>query len=165
MPAFPFLLTDFDVDRILSLENAKLGTLFTVLVSVGEETAGACLCTRTAGRTVPSRPAFYRIFRLLYIPSSTYTGNFWCLHIWQQFVCEKCEMLTDNFKDFFLTARPVPNKLQLHNSLKYSLLCVLKIFTVLYRLASSLSCTRLRLNCELSVFWTSKIWIFLLRAV
>ena len=35
MPAFPFLLTDFDVDRILSLENTKLGTLFTVLVSVG----------------------------------------------------------------------------------------------------------------------------------
>ena len=102
MPAFPFLLTDFDVDRILSLENAKLGTLFTVLVSVGRRLlAPACARAQQAGWSPVARQSI-EVFHLLYIPSSTYTGNFWCLHIWRQFVCEKREMLTDNFKDFSL---------------------------------------------------------------
>ena len=95
MPAFPFLLTDFDVDRILSLENAKLGTLFTVLVSklgtlftvlvsVGRRLlAPACARAQQAGRSPVARHsievfAFY-IYLVPRIPAisgvSTFGGN------------------------------------------------------------------------------------------
>ena len=102
MPAFPFLLTDFDVDRILSLENAKLGTLFTVLVSVGRRLlAPACAHAQQAGRSPVARHsievfAFY-IYLVPRIPAisgvSTFGGNLYA---------KKPEMLTHNFKDFSL---------------------------------------------------------------
>ena len=63
--------------------------------------------------------------------------------------------------DLFIYFPPERISQLLQPKLLFTLFCV---SLVLYRLASSLSCARLRLNCELLVFWTSKIWIFLLRA-
>ena len=114
----------------LSLENTKLGTLFTVLVSVGRKLLATATRTCTAGWTVPSCQAIYRSFRLLYIPSSTYTGNFWCLCFSANLYAKKRKLLNYNLK---VTGRPPPIELQLQNSLEYSLLFVLKIFTVLHQ--------------------------------
>ena len=76
--------------------------------------------------------------------------------LWRQFVCEKREMLTNNFEVFFLAGKPPPNKLQLQNSLEYSLFRVLKMFTVLYYLALSCFCALFSVNFKLQAFWTGK---------
>ena len=82
----------------------------------GEDTTGTCHpCTRTVGRTVPSRPAIHRSFCLLYIPSATYTGNFWCLWFGANLYAEKCKMAIINFENF---SRPV-NILQWAATLKF----------------------------------------------
>ena len=53
-----------------------------------------------AGRTDPNRPTICKSFRSVYIPSSRYIGNYWCLRFGANVYAKKRKLTILNFEKF-----------------------------------------------------------------
>ena len=53
-----------------------------------------------AGLTDPNRPTICKSFRSVYIPSSRYIGNYWCLRFGANLYAKKRKLTTLNFEKF-----------------------------------------------------------------